>query len=138
MTTAGITKRPAPVLEALGRGVVHGVLGVTFAVATVLLASAKGGPVEVPPEPNAPRVWQATGTGDDTTIVVDVAAGKYIAGWEAACPASVLLVGWDDGRTSETLLGDARTGAVPVTLTEGGYFFDMTAACDWTVRLSPT
>lgn len=137
MTTTGITKRPAQVRMALERGVVYLVLGVVFAGGTVMLAGARA-PRYVN-DPSLPRVWQEQGTGEDITTVADVTKGAWLAGWEAECPATVTLAGWDgERRTSKMLLGESRRGTVEVDLATGGYFFDVVADCDWTVRLSPT
>lgn len=123
---------------ALGRGVVYGVLAVVFGGGTVLLAGARGGVVDV--QQNAPTIVELRGTGSDTTGAIDVEERRrYLVGWSAPCPVSVVMIPWNDDTAGEPVaLGTGRTHAVRRILDAGGYFFDVTGACDWVVRVNPT
>jgi hypothetical protein len=133
--TAGITKRPAFTLEALGRGVVYAVLGVVFAVGSWGLASGPGRPT-IEAQQNAPAVVELRGTGSDTTSAFDVEKRRlHLVAWTATCPVTVELIPWkdEDAGTAIPLVNGQRR-----MLDAGGYFFFVDGACDWVVRVSPT
>ena len=97
------------------------------------------GPMPVALDPSGGAVWERDGFWTDTTTAWDATAGTYHIAWEASCPVKVTLDAWDGTSvTREVVLGISRVRSLTLPIPAGGYFFDVSAHCDWTIRVSRT